>query len=318
MTDEIKNVAEATASENGEAKRKPNDWKSSKTYFIARLAILTAIIFVMAFTPLGYLKVGAIEITFLTVPVIIGAIWLGPTAGAILGGVFGLTSFIQCFGMSALGAILLEVNPFYAFIVCFFPRLIMGWLVGVIFKGISLVKPLRFTAYTVSSFCGAVFNTCFFMTALIGLYGQSELDSLLSLNLGSMSVLQFAVAFVGINAIVEIIVCTIVGMVISRILSTVDKRSIEKAKKRTEKEAAELAAQNEQLKTEKDSLSSENRALGETLSAVTEENKSLKEKLKDTFDKDDNGRADFIDALDKDNNGKIDLFEKKKKSKADK
>ncbi|MFR7473363.1 MAG: hypothetical protein ACLUVV_01100 [Christensenellales bacterium] len=29
-----------------------------------------------------------------------------------MGGVFGLTSFIQCFGMSALGAMLLQVNWF--------------------------------------------------------------------------------------------------------------------------------------------------------------------------------------------------------------
>ncbi|NLC78799.1 MAG: ECF transporter S component [Ruminococcaceae bacterium] len=322
MTDEIKNAAEATASENGEAKRKPNDWKSSKTYFIARLAILTAIIVVMAFTPLGYLPIGAMKASLLTIPVVVGAIWLGPSAGAILGGIFGITSFIQCFGLDALGVLLLAENPILAFIVCFVPRLIMGWLVGVIFKGISLVKPLRFTAYTVASFSGAALNTCFFMTALIGLFGQGKLAEMLSENfgmdLGKLAVIQFAAAFVGINALIELAICTIFGMVISRILSTADKRSLEKAKKRTEKEAAELAAQNEQLKTEKDSLSSENRALGETLSAVTEENKSLKEKLKDTFDKDDNGRADFIDALDKDNNGKIDLFEKKKKSKADK
>lgn len=313
MTDEIKTTAETAVTEGSEPKKKKGEWKSSKTYFIARLAILTAIVFVMAFTPLGYLKVGAIEITFLTIPVIIGAIWLGPTAGAILGGVFGITSFIQCFGMSALGAILLETNPIFCFIVCFFPRLIMGWLVAVIFKGISLIKALRFSAYTVSSFCGALFNTCFFMTALIGLYGQSELNSLLNLNFGSMSVLQFAAAFVGVNALVEIVVCTLIGMVISRILSTVDKRSIEKAKKRTEMEANELAAQNEQLKNEKENLSNENRALNENLNAAVEENKSLKDKLKATFDKDGNRRADFIDALDKDNNGKLDLFEKKGK-----
>ncbi len=297
MTDEIK-ATETSVGEN-ETKRKQGDWKSSKTYYIARLAILTAIVIVMAFTPLGYLKVGAIEITFLTIPVIIGAIWLGPTAGAILGGVFGITSFIQCFGMSALGAILLETNPIFCFIVCFFPRLIMGWLVGVIFKGISLIKALRFSAYTVSSFFGALFNTCFFMTALIGLYGQSNLNSILNLNFGSMSVLQFAAAFVGVNALVEIIACTLLGMVISRILSSVDKRSIEKAKKRSEKKASELEAQNVQLKTEKDSLSDENRALNENLNAAVEENRSLKDKLQETFDKD--------------KNGKIDIFEKKPK-----
>lgn len=74
------------------------------------MAILIAIILVMAFTPLGYLKTAGLEITFIQVPVIVGAILMGPTAGAILGGVFGLTSFIQCFGLSAFGAALLETT----------------------------------------------------------------------------------------------------------------------------------------------------------------------------------------------------------------
>ena len=56
-------------------------------------ALLTALIIVMAFTPLGYLKAGAIEITFITIPVIIGAVLLGPVGGLFLGAVFGITSF---------------------------------------------------------------------------------------------------------------------------------------------------------------------------------------------------------------------------------
>ena len=317
MTDEIKTTAETTVAEGLEPKKKKGEWKSSKTYFIARLAILTAIIVVMAFTPLGYLPIGAMKASLITIPVVVGAIWLGPSAGALLGGVFGITSFIQCFGLDALGVLLLAENPIFAFIVCFVPRLLMGWLAGVIFKGLNFIKPLRFTSYTVASFSGAVLNTCFFMTALIGLFGQSKLSEMLSVNfgmdLGKLSVIQFATAFVGVNALIELVICTVFGMVISRILSTADKRSIEKAKKRSEKEAAELAAQNEQLKNEKENLSNENRALNENLNAAVEENKSLKDKLKATFDKDGNGRADFIDALDKDNNGKLDLFEKKGK-----
>lgn len=77
---------------------------TEKTRKLVQMAILIAVMLILAFTPLGYLKVGAIEITFMTIPVVVGAIILGPTAGAVLGGVFGLTSFIQCFGMSAFGA----------------------------------------------------------------------------------------------------------------------------------------------------------------------------------------------------------------------
>lgn len=280
----------------------PVNWKSSKTYYMARLAILTAIVIVMAFTPLGYLKIGAVEGSFLTVPVIIGAIWLGPSAGAILGSVFGLTSFFQCFGLSAFGAALLEISPISAFIVCFFPRLLMGWLVGVIFKGLHFVKPLRFSAYTVSSFMGAALNTSFFMTALIGLYGQTDYIINMKNSLGAKSVLSFVFAFVGVNALIELVVCTILGMAISRILAAVDKKSLEKAKNRSEKEAATLAEENEQLKSDKGLLSEANALLNDNLKVVTNtkneieaENKSLKEKLMDKLDKDDNGKIDLLE-----------------------
>ena len=65
----------------------------TRTSFMVKLALMVAIIFVMAFSPLGYLRTPGLTITFLTVPVAVGAIILGPTAGAICGAAFGLTSY---------------------------------------------------------------------------------------------------------------------------------------------------------------------------------------------------------------------------------
>ena len=47
---------------------------SSRTQKMVQLAILVAIMLIFAYTPLGYLKVGAIEITFMVLPVAIGTI----------------------------------------------------------------------------------------------------------------------------------------------------------------------------------------------------------------------------------------------------
>lgn len=87
------------------------------TKYLVEMALLVAIILLMAFTPIGYIKTAGLEITLIVVPVAVGAVTLGPTAGAILGGVFGITSFIQCFGMSQFGALLLGINPFLTFLV---------------------------------------------------------------------------------------------------------------------------------------------------------------------------------------------------------
>jgi len=81
------------------------------TLYMVELALMTAIIFIMAFTPLGYFRTLGLSITFLTVPVAVGAIILGPKGGAVCGLVFGITSFIQCFASGAFGAMLLSINP---------------------------------------------------------------------------------------------------------------------------------------------------------------------------------------------------------------
>ena len=67
------------------------------------------------------------------VPVIVGAIVMGPASGAILGGVFGCISFWECFGRSQFGAMLLGINPIYTFLVCVPTRILAGWLCGVAF-----------------------------------------------------------------------------------------------------------------------------------------------------------------------------------------
>lgn len=83
------------------------------------LGLMTAILLLMAYTPLGYLNIGPLAVTFNVIPVAVAAITLGPAGGAIVGSVFGLTSFLQCIGVggtSAMGAVLFGINPVLAFI----------------------------------------------------------------------------------------------------------------------------------------------------------------------------------------------------------
>ena len=50
---------------------------SSKVRQTALTAVLAAVVLLMAFTPLGYLRVGPVSITFLVIPVVIGGMTLG-------------------------------------------------------------------------------------------------------------------------------------------------------------------------------------------------------------------------------------------------
>jgi len=96
--------------------------KKFTTSQLTILGLMAGILFLMAYTPLGYLNIGPLAVTFNVIPVAVCAIVLGPTGGAIAGAVFGLTSFMQAMGIggvSALGAALFQINPLMTAVQCF-------------------------------------------------------------------------------------------------------------------------------------------------------------------------------------------------------
>ena len=173
------------------------------------LALMTALVVIFSFTPIGSIPIGPLVITLNTIPVAIAAIALGPKGGLIMGSVFGLLSFLQCLGIgvpSGMGATLFSISPFLAFVQRFVPRLLDGFLVGLIFRGCEKTigyKPAGF----ITGFFSAFLNTLFFMSALVLLFGNTEYVQGL---MGGRNVIAFVCAFVGVNAVFEMIVSTIV------------------------------------------------------------------------------------------------------------
>lgn len=173
------------------------------------LGLMTAILLLMAYTPLGYLNIGPLAITFNVIPVAVAAITLGPVGGAITGSIFGLTSFLQCIGVggtSAMGAILFDISPVLAFIQRFVPRMLDGLLLGYIFRGMRRAANTS-AACLVTGFCSAFLNTAFFMTALVVLFGNTDYMQNL---IGGKNVILFICGFVGINAVCEMAASTII------------------------------------------------------------------------------------------------------------
>lgn len=180
--------------------------RKRKTLFLAQNAILTSLIVLMAFTPIGYLQIGIVKMTFIMVPVAVGAITLGEKSGAFLGLVFGITSFIQCFGLDLFGTTLFGINPVYTFIMCIVPRVLMGYLCGVIYKFIARKK--KKFALIFASFMAPILNTLFFMSLLMIFFGES--DYIMGIR-GGADLLPFLVAFVGLNGVMEVVTTTVIA-----------------------------------------------------------------------------------------------------------
>ncbi|RHO30054.1 ECF transporter S component [Roseburia sp. AM51-8] len=189
--------------------------KKLSTKQLTVLGLMIAVLVLMSYTPLGYLNIGPLAITFNMIPVAIAAIACGPLGGAVLGAVFGLTSFGQCIGIggvSAMGATLFSISPVLAFIQRFVPRFLDGWLLGYLFRWLRKATKNTTLAGYITGFLSAFLNTVFFMVALVVLFGNTDYVKNL---IGGRNIIVFICAFVGVNAICEMISATILTGVIS-------------------------------------------------------------------------------------------------------
>ena len=187
-----------------------------RTTRMVQLALFIAIILLMTFTPIGYIKTLGLSITLIGIPVLVGAIVLGPTSGAILGAVFGITSFAQCFGLDPFGTMLFGINPVGTFILCMVPRILMGWLSGLIFIGFKKIDKTRGLSYAITSLTGSLFNTVLFMTTLMLIFYKTPEIQKIAADYGVTNAFALVIAMVAVNAVAEAIVCLILGTAISK------------------------------------------------------------------------------------------------------
>lgn len=172
---------------------------------LTQLALLTAVQLVMTFTPLGLVPLGPINASLLTIPVAIGAMLLGPGAGAWLGFVFGFFSFLDALqGKSAMGAALFAVSPFRYALMAIGARVLMGVCAALIYRAVLRALPGREkTAAVLGGFSAPFLNTVFYMGAMVALFYGCDYVQDLAASKGVSNALAFIIAMVGVQAVVE-------------------------------------------------------------------------------------------------------------------
>ena len=185
-----------------------NKTRRTKVARMTLLAMLVAILIVLAYVnipmPMG------LSITFNMIPVAIAAIAMGLPGGMIVGGAFGLISFLQCFGIfgtSALGAALVNISPVLMFVQRFVSRLMVGVIAALVYRGMCKTKAPLYVRGAVTGFSAAFFNTLFFVSLLVIFFGHTEK---LAGPIAEKGVLMYIITSVGINAVVEMAVAALV------------------------------------------------------------------------------------------------------------
>lgn len=206
-------------------KKSAKTLKNAKILRLTQLSVLVALLIIFGFTNIGYIKIGVIEITLNIIPVAVGAIVLGPSAGAVCGAIFGLTSFWQAAsGTSAFGMMLFQHSPVYTFILCFLPRLLEGLLTALIFKALMKVSKSNSLPCAAASLCCPLLNTLMFVGSFILLFMKTDIFTNLYTQSAATNIGAFFVWFVGLNGLVEAIAGFIIATAVSKALLTANKR----------------------------------------------------------------------------------------------
>ena len=180
--------------------------------YLTQLSLLVAVEMVMKLIGLGSVPVGPLYMSFLTVPIAVGAIIMGPMAAMVLGGVFGFVSFLDAIkGASIMTSNLLAVSPLHTFVLCFGTRVLMGLCVGLLYRGMAKLCRKDIVNCFAASIAAPLLNTLFFMGYLMLAFYHTEYIQGLASAKGAANPLMFVVLLVGVQGILEAVVCAAAG-----------------------------------------------------------------------------------------------------------
>lgn len=186
--------------------------RNSKTNELVLTGLFTAIIIIMAFTPLGYIPLVVINATIIHIPVILGSLFCGPKKGAFLGFVFGFTSCLKAtivggtlssfvFSPVLAASLVGTSGIFKSLFIAFVPRILVGVIPYFVYIGIKKVL-----ASEKKNLWGTVLNVLMSAFLAFGVYAF----------LGKMSESLSQAAALGIGIAVGAVVFIVVEAVFIR------------------------------------------------------------------------------------------------------
>ncbi len=203
------------------------------TQWMVSVALMAAIVILLANTPLGMIQLPVIKATTVHIPVILGAVLLGPLAGAILGGVFGICSLISntmaptllSFAFSPflaadLGGV---VKALWISIGC---RVMIGVVAGWLWILLSNWKLNAWVALPIVGFAGAMTNTVLVMGSIYVLLARQYAEAK---SVAVNAVWGLVIGTVTASGIPEAIAAAVLVAAIGKALLAVLRRQTTKA-----------------------------------------------------------------------------------------
>ena len=191
--------------------------KKDRIIRLTTLAILTALVIVLQTVASG-IRIGPIPISLTLVPIVVGAVLLGPAAGAGLGAVFGLITIIAGIsGADEFTNILWAASPFGLIVVAMGKAVLCGLVAGLIAKTLAKRETLGCILAALSA---PVVNTGVFAIGMLTFF-RPVLQDFAN---GSNAVYYLFIVMVGVNFLVEFSVNAVLSAAIARIVQVGKKQ----------------------------------------------------------------------------------------------
>lgn len=193
--------------------KQQNDGKV-KTIRLTTLAVLIALVTILSMLG-STIKFGPFSITLSLCPIIVGAAIFGPGAGALLGFIFGLVTFLTGLAGWDGGGVMMMANanmPALIF-VCFFKAIAAGFVAGLVYKKLGIIA---------ASIACPVVNTGIFITCMFAFFK----DLLAQWSGGSNLVSYVILSLTGINFLIELTVNLVLATACERIIRYAIKKGV--------------------------------------------------------------------------------------------
>ena len=197
---------------------------------MVELAMLVALVVVLQLLG-SFIKIGPLPMSFVLVPIVIGACLLGAKEGAFLGAVFGVITMVMgVTGVDVFSFLLWEANPFWFVVICILKATAAGFCSGLVYKLLAKAFGDKYTYVrtVLASITAPIVNTGIFVVGMLVFFFDT-MQGLPALfpeafgQYGSAVELVF-LGLAGVNFIGEFVVNLVLSPAMVRIIDAVKKR----------------------------------------------------------------------------------------------
>lgn len=207
--------------------------KKHDTHYMATLAMLSGVLLVMGMTGIGFIPLPIIKATTMHIPVILGAVLLGPGAGAFLGGVFGLCSIWA--NTTGPGLLSFAFSPFMtteglpgvakSLWIALGCRIMFGLIAGWLWKFSKKLLKKEFLALPVTAALSTICHTLLVMGSIYLLLAQQYAAAKNVAISAVFGLIMGTVTASGIpEAIIAAVLVTVIGKSLLHLMARIKKR----------------------------------------------------------------------------------------------